>query len=195
MILENWFPTTIYYGLCSNINVNDLIHYSYNLKNKSQGRITTNQNAWQSEDLDLSLQILQPLIKEATIHFLVLHKHLGYKNNLKPIINNMWININPPGGLTRVHTHVDNILSGVFFLKTSENCGRLVFPTPLPHASYHFHHKTIETYNEKNSNFCYHISQVGKLILFPSFAQHFVETNLSNEDRISIAFNTNLINA
>jgi uncharacterized protein (TIGR02466 family) len=195
MRLENWFPTTIYYGLCNDINIDELINYSYYLKNQSQGRVTTNQNAWQSLDLNLSLDVLQPLLKQATKHFQILHKELGYKNNLKSIIDNMWININPPGGLTRTHTHVDNILSGVFFLKVRKDCGRLVFPHPLPHALYHFHHKTVEIYNEKNSNFCYHIPQVGKIILFPSFAQHFVETNLSNEDRISIAFNTKLINA
>jgi hypothetical protein len=31
------------------------------------------------------------------------------------------------------------------------------------------------------------------MIVFPSYAEHYVEPNLSNEDRISISFNTKLI--
>jgi hypothetical protein len=193
MILEKWFPTVFYYGFLNNINTEELISFSYNLKNTSKGRITSNVNSWQSEDLDLNLPILKQLLNSATNNFIVLHKELGYKKNLIPIIDNIWININPPGGTNQPHIHFDNILSGVFFLKSNQNSGRLMFPHPAINSSYHFHHKTVEKYNENNSTFCHHIPQEGKMVLFPSYALHYVEPNLSNEDRISIAFNTKLL--
>lgn len=194
MITQNWFSTIFHYDICNDINSNDLIKLAYNLSNQSQGRVTTNINSWQSEDLDLSLPILQPLINVALQKFEILHKHYGYKKDLMQIIDNMWININPPGGTNQAHTHSDNILSGVFFVKVPKNSGQLVFPHPAANFNYHFHWKTIESYNENNSSFCKHIPQENKIVLFPSYALHYVEPNLSNEDRISIAFNTKMIN-
>jgi uncharacterized protein (TIGR02466 family) len=105
----------------------------------------------------------------------------------------MWININPPGGMSRLHKHVDNILSGVFYIQCPKDCGDIVFPNPVSNASYHFHHKNLKEYNQNNSSFCNQVPQPGKMITFPSYAEHYVEPNLSNKDRVSISFNTKLI--
>jgi len=114
MILEKWFPTVFYYGLYPNININVLEKFSYNVRNDNLGRQWTNQNSYQSNDLNLKLPELQSLIETANKNFLVLHKELGFKDELIPIIDNMWVNINPPGGMSKLHKHVDNILSGTF---------------------------------------------------------------------------------
>lgn len=193
MRLEKWFPTVFYYGLYPNININVLEKFSYNVKNNDVGRQWTNQNSYQSSDLNLKSPELQSLIKTANENFLVLHKELGFKDELIPIIDNMWININPPGGMSKLHKHVDNILSGTFYVKCPEDCGRLVFPNPVTNAQYHFHHKHLKNFNENNSSFYHQIPQPGKMIVFPSYAEHYVEPNLSKEDRISISFNTKLI--
>jgi len=194
MRTESWFPTTFNYGLLHTINLKQLELFAYDLRSKDEGRVTSNNNGtWQSNDLDLNLHILQPLINEATKHFETLHKELGYREDLQPVIDNMWININPKGGTTNPHVHQDNILSGVFYVKANKDSGKIVFPHPSSNFSYHFHWKTIGEYNEKNSTFCSHMPQAGKIILFPSYALHYVEPNLSDEDRISFAFNTKLI--
>lgn len=193
MRLEKWFPTVFYYGLYPNININDLEKLSYNIRNNDVGRQWTNQNSYQSNDLDLKLLELQSLIKTANENFLVLHKELGFKDELIPIIDNMWININPPGGMSKLHKHVDNILSGTFYVKCPKDCGQLVFPNPVANAQYHFHQKHLKEYNQNNSLFCHQVPQPGKMIVFPSYAEHYVEPNLSKEDRISISFNTKLI--
>jgi uncharacterized protein (TIGR02466 family) len=47
--------------------------------------------------------------------------------------------------------------------------------------------------NEKN--YVSHLSfnpSAGKMIIFPSHLYHYVESNKSDEDRISIAFNLNI---
>ncbi|MDA8552760.1 hypothetical protein N9K83_01230, partial [bacterium] len=107
MKLEKWFPTVFYYGLYPNIDINILEKLSYNIRNNDTGRQWTNQNSYQSNDLDLKLPELQSLIKTANENFLVLHKELGFKDELIPFIDNMWININPPGGMSKLHKHVD----------------------------------------------------------------------------------------
>ena len=195
MITDNWFSTIFHYDICNNINTSNLIKLSYDLFEQSSGRVTTNINSWQSEDLDLSLPVLQPLLHTALSKFEILHEQYGFKKDLMQVIDNMWININPHGGTNQAHTHSENIFSGVFFIKTPKDCGHLVFPHPASNFNYHFHWKVIENYNQNNSSFCKHLPQENKMVLFPSYALHYVEPNLSNEDRISIAFNTKMINS
>lgn len=106
-------------------------------------------------------------------------------------ITNIWININKPQGYNVAHTHPDSDLSGVFWINTPQNSGDLRFESPNHFTQY----KTIQNFNDeiKNSLNYYHDFWLqpteGKLIIFPSDIKHFVETNQSDEDRISISFN------
>ena len=51
----------------------------------------------------------------------------------------------------------------------------------------------VKEYNPLNSNIWWYTPQDNVLILFPSWLKHQVETNQSEEDRISISFNINAI--
>jgi hypothetical protein len=46
--------------------------------------------------------------------------------------------------------------------------------------------------NNFTSSFWSYGPVAGDLIIFPAYLSHFVESNMSVEDRISIAFNTSL---
>ena len=192
-MIDKWFSTIFDYDICNNINTQELIELSYKVFELSEGRTTTNVNSWQSNDLDLSLPVLQPLLKEVHNKFELLHEQYGFKKNLMPAIDNLWINIYPHGGTTQAHIHSDNIFSGVFFIKTPENSGQLVFPHPAANFNYHFYKSVLDDYNQNNSSFCKHLPQKNKMIVFPSYALHYVEPNLSYEDRISIAFNSKIV--
>jgi len=110
-------------------------------------------------------------------------------------ITNMWININGPGGYNVSHTHPDSHLSGVFWISAPKNCGVLRFESPNHFTQY----EIIKSYSEniKQSLNLYHDFWLepseGKLIIFPSDIRHFVETNQSNDDRISISFNISFV--
>ena len=89
-----------------------------------------------------------------------------------------WANINSQGGSDRVHHHNANftpsekLLSGVYYLKTPLDSGDICFLNQsVPHEHFHL------TPKEKD------------LVIFPSYLLHYVTPNLSQEDRISIAFN------
>ena len=111
--------------------------------------------------------------------------------NYKFEFSNMWININQKGDYNIEHDHPESTLSGVFWIKTSPECGSLVFNSPkcfvesklLSNIDDNF--KKIVNYYE-TFTFTPHD---GIMVLFPSHMRHYVELNQSNEDRISIAFN------
>ena len=106
----------------------------------------------------------------------------------------MWINVNGPGGYNISHTHPNSDLSGVFWINCSKNCGILRFESPNHFTQY----KTIQTcYENIKESLNYYCDfwldpNEGKVVIFPSDLKHFVEENLSNEDRISISFNITL---
>ena len=101
-------------------------------------------------------------------------------------ITNMWATLYPKGTFVPQHIHSNSTLSGVFYVKTSENCGSIVFQDPAWVA------KTMQTRKD-------HWPQIqtkfavppedGMMILFPSWLPHNTEINNSDDDRIIISFN------
>lgn len=97
----------------------------------------------------------------------------------KPLyIQSMWANINEHGDFNLPHTH-EGVLSGVFYCKTPQNCGKLVLQDPA-----------VRSYSHpiRNSNFGVNPEQLA-LIIFPSWLEHYVEQSESEELRVSISFN------
>ena len=96
-----------------------------------------------------------------------------------------WITKTPPDCKSNYHTHT-SVFSGVFYLDTPENSGDIMFKD--------FYTKHIFDEDEfLHGNYLnaqnWHIEpKDGLLIMFPSHVHHKISTNLSNEDRYSLAF-------
>jgi hypothetical protein len=89
------------------------------------------------------------------------------------------------------HPYAEGIV-GVYYLKVSENCGDLLIHDArgsMPDIWQDPYVKETRESNRKNhSGLMVHRvkPEIGKFILFPSYAIHSVETNLSNDLRISL---------
>ena len=123
--------------------------------------------------LNISVNDILIPIKENNAH------NLNYK------ILEMWANISNPKGFNIEHNHPGSFISGVFYLKVPKNSGKIIFrdPRPIPDwngDSFFFHALSCNTPIEPKEKM---------LLLFPSWLYHRVETNNSNEERISISFN------
>ena len=104
-------------------------------------------------------------------------------------ITDMWGNILKPGETHPPHTHSNNFLSGVFYLNSDAKTG-IIFQDPRPAADVLVPRKKTKT--NENSNLLSYTSNTNRLILFPSWLLHWVPTNKSNRDRISISFNVQI---
>jgi uncharacterized protein (TIGR02466 family) len=103
-----------------------------------------------------------------------------------------WLNINPPYSGHNTHEHYGSVISGVVYLKSTKNSGDLVFHDPIKtrvqsYANLKKDYKYND--NEFNTPIMSSTPAPGKLVLFESYLSHSVEPNLSNDLRISIAFN------
>jgi uncharacterized protein (TIGR02466 family) len=99
---------------------------------------------------------------------------------LKLSIESMWGNINYYKDFNGNHTH-GGILSGVYYVEIHENCGKLILVNTAPKTAIY-----------KGSNFPIDPTECA-LILFPSWLEHYVEPNQTNERRISISFNLDFV--
>ena len=109
----------------------------------------------------------------------------------KPLSNIMiysWCNINPTGASNSRHLHADTniLLSGVYYVKVPKYSGAIRFwdpRGPLVHVQRDYE------YFGDGIGYQSVAPQAGTLIYFPSWLEHDVTCNESDDDRISIAFN------
>jgi len=101
-----------------------------------------------------------------------------------------WYNYSKPGMFQEFHIHPESDLSGIFYVTTPENSGNIIFNSP---SSAYNYHKMTHRSNIVTPNVSY-IPAPARLLLWPSYLEHMVEQNKSNDERISIAFNVKLIN-
>lgn len=101
-------------------------------------------------------------------------------------ITGMWANTLNKGEFHRPHTHSNNILSGVYYVQSDSNCD-INFYDPRPQADVLSPKKS--ELNENNASVWFQKSNTNSMIFFPSWLQHYVPTNETDNLRISIAFN------
>ena len=146
----------------------------------------SNKGGYQSSDLPLTLPIFNSLRQEAERCFNEFRKVFCYKAVFK--ISNMWLNINSPKTYNFPHIHPFSCLSSAFYIKAPQKSGNLIFHNDYPIASFlKVKHITDSSwYNSTDWSFSI---KENYFYVFPSWIKHSVESNQSNQDRISISIN------
>ena len=110
----------------------------------------------------------------------------------------MFCNINPPGTSNIIHDHSGSHFSGVYWLQGPINSGDLMIMSPfrssfLNHTN--FAGKAVKQRRgvEKNHSSIRLRPCEGSGTFFNSSLVHFTDINRSDSDRISIAFNIDMI--
>jgi uncharacterized protein (TIGR02466 family) len=140
---------------------------------------------WQSRD-DLSrseeLAELLSLVNEASRAAISL---LQVECTLK--ITGVWGNISRGRTALHEHTHPNNFLSGVFYVRMPEGAGGIVFKDPRPQTRI-LRPRTLRD-NPLNSLEFEYAATTGTLLLFPAWLEHGVQPGRTEEERISVAWN------
>ena len=155
------------------------------------GRVVSNLGGYHSNNLPLDDVILQPLIEEIETHSSQFAKTFISKN--KQILSSMWFNINLYKDFNISHNHSGDDISGVYYIKTPNECGNIVFEHPAKdlYDYYLLNVENPEEVNAYNARTWWMPSKANILYLFPAWLNHSVGINKNKtEERISISFNT-----
>ena len=105
-------------------------------------------------------------------------------------IPSMWAIINKDGANNARHHHGNSDLSAAYYVSAKENCGDIIFYDPRPAPIYF--HPNAKSSNSLNCQVNAITPVEGLLVLFPSYLDHSVGANNSNEERVVISFNISL---
>jgi uncharacterized protein (TIGR02466 family) len=169
------------------LDVENLKKFSLVEKEKYHGREISNYGGWQSCDYSIDhpeLAQLGTVIKQKISDLL---PKIGFNNNFT--ITNCWININEIGHFNIPHTHGFSTLAGVFYITAPSEGGKLILRNPVAAHDFCVNKKTVSDWNEFNSPTWEIEPEINKLVIWPSWIDHYTLPNTSNESRISLAFN------
>lgn len=102
-------------------------------------------------------------------------------------ITGCWANISAPGARHKAHTHPNNFLSGVYYVRTPEYADTITFDDPRPQTNI-ICPRNREAIAE-NAGQMFIKATEGTMLMFPAWFQHSVQENKSKEFRVSVSFN------
>ncbi len=167
----------------------------------SESRQLSNEGGWQSDDSlfkveDLCVSALKKWLEHCFYHMYEVHHDGGFSKALKntglrpDFKTNAWANINRPGNLNVIHNHPSCHWSGVYYVRAPKESGSIAMLDPRLAANMNnIGNELIDLFRD---NIEYVDPEEGFAVIFPSWIQHFVTPNKSNDDRVSIAFNSRI---
>lgn len=190
-MLINCFTVSVQETFIKNQELNnELLLFYINERKKSQGRIKTNRGGWQSNDVDLKHPIINKFIYACMPHIQDYVSNFNLAKNYNIEILNLWFNCNRYKDYNKMHNHAGSELSACYYLKIPKDSGNFILENPnAGFTNQVFSDYPFAIYNEYNSGSYTISTKQNKLIVFPSYVYHSVEPNMTDEDRISIAFN------
>jgi uncharacterized protein (TIGR02466 family) len=160
---------------------------------------TAELGSWHSATALHKNSAYEPLMKEINKALSRISQELSFAKDQVLKVTSMWSIINPPGNGNRAHVHPGSLLSGVYYVQAPENAGKIEFIDPrtviiMNPPKYETKKKRPrECWNKVNFK-----PVAGRMIIFPAWLYHGVDTNMSKEkgragDRIIVSFNVNQV--
>lgn len=171
----------------------EIISYVYSLKEKDpNGQKYTNRGGWHSQfyhsgDYFPHNEYVYNAIQKCIELY-------GFNSNTQIELANMWFILNHPGSFNVPHKHPLSSLSGVLYCKTPKNSGNILFHNEKSFSEADILHNLLPEMQKETkmtSSFSI-VPEDGMVLLFPAHMSHEVSENLSNEDRIVLAFNLHI---
>lgn len=205
MARENMFSIPIWKFKDLEFNDNELERHAYLLKSKDpesrnpEGYSTISKDQrirgvkWKSYQLGKKDYIGTPALDKAvsTVTGIVeqCFKELQPKSHVSIELEACWYNIYAPGVGMEIHPHPGNVISAIYYIKSKEGSGDIVYFNPDVSAYYNYSPKYFFDRNDITAVKYFYSPVVGTLICAPSHIQHAVGINMSDEDRICLVFN------
>ena len=173
------------------VNEELLIYISMLQEKDPKGVIKSNFIGWHSHDFDLNDNVPKKFTQIIKNNINKTLNDMDWDLDKQEIkITNMWAIVNAGHAFNQKHHHGNSDISAAYYVKAPEKCGDIVFYDPRPAPV--FRHPIAKSPNILNASINSIKPEEGLLVLFPSYLEHSVNPNLSNNERIVISFNITL---
>jgi uncharacterized protein (TIGR02466 family) len=99
-----------------------------------------------------------------------------------------WFNVQKEGSTIMQHNHRRSVISGAFYVLADEDASPISFCSPL--MAHKMHEPSLGGSTEYDVEYFSVSARTGKLVLFPSWLEHYVGYN-NSKLRVTISFNFN----
>ena len=192
--LNLFFSTPIWNLQLDNYKeLNDtLSNYIYKLQKENQPSLARSSiGGWHSPNFDLDNEEPKIFINAINLGLNRAFIDMGWDvKNHQIKITDMWSIINKTGAANARHIHPNSFLSAAYYIKAPKNCGDIMFYDPRSAPVYRA--PKIAKDNFLNTSEIAITPKEGLLILFPSYLNHSVKSNISDGERMVISFNVDL---
>tara|TARA_B100001057_G_C22810254_1_gene935118 strand:+ start:1297 stop:1899 length:603 start_codon:yes stop_codon:yes gene_type:complete len=188
------FPTPVWTIQLENFRTMNEAMYTFIKESQikdQKGIKKSNNKGWHSKNFDMQEIQIQNFIKNISPSIENVMTDMNWEKSKQSVkISNMWAIINIGGSTNSRHQHGNSTISGAYYVRAPKNCGDIVFYDPRPAPV--FYYPTALNSNLLNAQVNSITPKEGALILFPSYVDHSVNENLSNDERIVISFNVTI---
>jgi len=141
------------------------------------------------DDLPYRFPIFKDLVKSLDKHVAAFAKDLEFDlGERKLVLDSLWLNILPEGGIHTSHIHPHSVISGTTYVTMPEGASAIRFEDPrLPMMM--AAPGRMKGAREELRPFIYVVPEAGDVLLWESWLRHEVPMNMIEEDRVSVSFN------
>ncbi len=140
-------------------------------------------------DLPWRFPIFADVVKALDAHVAEFATDLAFDLDGRALVlEDLWINILPEGGIHTAHIHPHSVISGTTYVAMPDGASAIKFEDPR-HAMMMAAPARLKDARDEMRNFIYVAPKVGEVLLWESWLRHEVPMNMAEDDRISVSFN------
>lgn len=195
--IRSLFPTRLYRSQLSGIDAGELEASCLSIAEDDEaGQEWCEENGYPGytsyaslTDLPWRFPIFADIVKQLDKHVAAFAKDLEFDlGGGKLVLEDIWINILPEGGIHTGHIHPHSVISGTTYVCLPEGSAAIKYEDPRL-AMMMAAPPRIKGAREENRQFVYVKPEVGDVLLWESWLRHEVPMNMAEDERISVSFN------
>lgn len=195
--IRSLFATRLYHAPLGPIDADELRASCYSIaEDDDAGQTWCEENDFPGytsyaslTDLPWRFPIFQAVVDALDKHVAAFAEDLAFDLDGRPLVlEDIWINILPEGGIHTSHIHPHSVISGTTYVKMPEGASALKLEDPRSQMMMAAPPRQKDA-REEMRQFIYVKPDVGDVLLWESWLRHEVPMNMAEEDRISVSFN------
>ena len=193
--IKSLFATRLYHAALSDhgkpIDTDELAASCFSIAEDDENGYAGYTSYASLDDLPYRFPIFKDLVAVLDKHVAAFAKDLDFDlGERKLVLDSLWLNILPEGGIHTSHIHPHSVISGTTYVTMPEGASAIRFEDPrLPMMM--AAPGRVKDAREELRPFIYVAPDAGDVLLWESWLRHEVPMNMIEEDRVSVSFNYN----